>query len=252
LHEYDLAAHFAEVEKRKRVLFAARLASLGSPPQGRRRLCDVGCADGLFLQMAASAGWEPFGIEMNPPAADAAKRRGAVIFDGAVEELTELPWGSFDVVCSWDALEHTPTPRLFAGRLADLARPDDGLVVLSTLNTASLVARIMGLRWRMIADEHFTYWNERSLRQLHQIVGLHVEHVEFFGVGRDLLAPIDRLRRTRTGAAPATGGAPGAGGSWDSRAPILHAERAVNLLLDRAKLGVGIVVHSRRGAIVAG
>lgn len=246
LHEYDLAAHFAEVEKRKRVLFDRRLQSLGPPPLHGARLCDVGCGDGLFLQMAAAAGWEPFGIEMNPPAAEAARRRGAVVFQGTAEEVDDLPLGSFDVVCSWDAIEHTPTPRAFAERLSALARPGGGRIVLSTLNTNSLVARITGMRWRMIGDGHFTYWNEPSLTRLLRAVGLDVTHVGFFGLGRDLVAPLDRLRPARIGSAPATGGAPGAGSSWDTKSAVLITERTANFLLDRTKLGVGIVVQSRR------
>jgi 2-polyprenyl-3-methyl-5-hydroxy-6-metoxy-1,4-benzoquinol methylase len=248
LREYDLAAHFGEVEKRKRVLFERRLDSLGPPPAGRARLCDVGCGDGLFLQMAAALGWEPFGIEMNPPAADAAEQRGAVVFRGAVEELDELPFESFDLVCCWDVIEHTPTPRHFAERLSALARPDGGRVVLSTLNTNSLVARTTGMRWRMIGDEHFTYWNQHSLTRLLDTVGLEVNHVGYFGLGRDLVAPLDRLRPARRDTAPATGGAPGAGSSWDTRAAVLVAERAANRFLDCTKLGVGIVVGSRRVA----
>jgi SAM-dependent methyltransferase len=250
LYEYDLAAHFGEVEQRKRVLFDRRLQSLGPPPFDGARLCDVGCGDGLFLQMAATAGWEPFGIEMNPPAADVARRRGAVVFQGTAEEVENLPLGSFDVVCSWDAIEHTPTPREFAMRLAALARRDNGRVVVSTLNTSSLVSRITGMRWRMIREGHFTYWNESSLTRLHESVGLDVTHVGFFGLGRDLVAVLDRLRSERVGTAPATGGAPGAGSSWDTKAPVLLAERTANFLLDRAKLGVGIIVQSRRSESV--
>jgi glycosyltransferase involved in cell wall biosynthesis/SAM-dependent methyltransferase len=247
LRKYDLAAHFGEVEERKRVLFERRLDSLGPPSAGRARLCDVGCGDGLFLQMAAAVGWEPFGIEMNPPAAAAAERRGAVVFRGAAEELDELPLGSFDLVCSWDVIEHTPTPRPFAERLSALAHPDRGRVVLTTLNTNSLVARTTGMRWRMIGDDHFTYWNEHSLTRLLDSVGLDVAHVGYFGLGRDLVAPLDRLRPARRGTAPATGGAPGAGSSWDTRTAVLLAERAANRFLDRTKLGVGIIVGSCRG-----
>ncbi|HEX5852089.1 MAG TPA: class I SAM-dependent methyltransferase [Solirubrobacteraceae bacterium] len=246
LHQYDLAAHFGEVEERKRVLFDRRLEALGPPPVDGARLCDVGCGDGLFLQMAATAGWEPFGIEMNPPAADAAERRGATVFRGTAEEVENLPLGSFHLVCSWDAIEHTPTPLRFAERLSALARTDGGRVVLSTLNTNSLVARTTGMRWRMIDAGHFTYWNERSLTRLHRTVGLEVTGVEFFGLGRDLVAPLDKLRPARRGSAPSTGGTPGAGSTWDTRTPVLLAERAANRFLDRAKLGVGILVESRR------
>ncbi len=251
LREYDLADHFGEVEARKRVLFDRRLGSLGSPPTHQARLCDVGCGDGLFLEMAADVGWAPFGIELNPPAADAAERRGAVVFRGTAEEASDFALGSFDLVCSWDAIEHTPTPRLFAERLSALARADGGRIVLTTLNTESLVARVTGMRWRMIEEGHFTYWNRQSLTRLLQAVGLEVTRVGFFGLGRDLVAPLDRLRPSRRGAVPATGGAPGAGSSWDTRAAVLLAERAANLLLDRTRLGVGITVEACRRSTIS-
>jgi SAM-dependent methyltransferase len=246
LHDLDLAHHFGEVEARKRALFARRIALLGEPSYEHARLCDVGCGDGLFLEMAAARGWEPFGIELNPPAAGAARQRGATVFDGAVEEVDGLPWGTFDAVCSWDAIEHTPTPRRFAERLAALARVDGGRVLVTTLNADSLVARTMRMRWRMIDDGHFTYWNERSLRSLHRAVGLDVKSVGFFGLGRDLVAWLDRLGPSRSRPAPATGGAPGAGRSWDSWRGVLHAETAANRVLNRTKLGVGVLVESRR------
>ena len=64
----------------------------------------------------------------------------------------------------------------------------------------------------MIEDEHSTYWNEHSLSCL---VGL----------------PREECR---------------VGSSWDTRAAVLFAERAANRFLDRTKLGVGIIVESRR------
>jgi hypothetical protein len=104
----------------------------------------------------------------------------------------------------------------------------------------------------MIEDGHFTYWNRQSLTRLLEAVGLEVTRVGFFGLGRDLVAPLDRLRPSRLGAIPATGGAPGAGSSWDTRAPVLLAERAANLLLDRTRLGVGIMVEARRRSATSG
>ena len=119
-------------------------------------------------------------------------------------------------------------------------------MVLTTLNAKSLVARVTGMRWSMIADGHFTYWNERSLRLLHETVGLEIQGVNFFGVGRDLVSFVDRLGRARRGVARATSDAPGAGRSWDSRRSVLAAEWVANRVLDSTKLGVGILVASRR------
>ena len=53
LREYDLATYFESLELRRRVLYERRLAWLPKPVSGRDRLCDVGCADGQFLALAA-------------------------------------------------------------------------------------------------------------------------------------------------------------------------------------------------------
>jgi hypothetical protein len=125
-------------------------------------------------------------------------------------------------------------------------------VVLTTLNKDSLVARVTGMRWSMIAHGHFTYWNEQSLRELHRRAGLEIKRVGFFGLGRDLVALVDRLASLGRETRASHGSAPGAGLSWDSRVPVLLAERALNRFLDRTRLGVGIIVESQRDSNFSG
>lgn len=237
--DYDLATYFGALESRKRVLFERRLDRIGPPQDGRSRLIDAGCGDGQFLELAAARGWEPFGIEMNPPAAARARERGATIWEGTVEEVEDLPWGSFDVVCSWDSIEHTPTPRVFAERFARLMAPG-GRGELTTLNRKSLVGRLTGMKWSMVVDDHFTYWTGASLTRLLEGAGLHVDGTHYFGVGRDLVAFLDGARGSRRSAA-----APGDLGDapapeWDTKESVLSLENVANRLLDVSRLGVGV------------
>jgi SAM-dependent methyltransferase len=247
LEEYDLAAHFHALGRRKKVLFESRLTELPPPRPGREALCDVGCGDGQFLEMARSAGWSGTGIELNPPAAARTRERGFKVLEGRFEELSTDAWGTFDVVTSWDSLEHTVDPAEFAARLARLLRPG-GTLALTTLNMPSLAGRVFGTRWSMVAPDHFTYWNEQSLRGLLVRSGLSPRAVHSFGVGRDFFAPLDRVadrfgRRGTdpTGMTPAAAGAP-AGARWDVLRPVLWAERGVNRFLDRTRTGVGIAI----------
>ena len=144
LHEYDLAAHFATAARRKQALFERRLRRLPGPRRWGSRLCDVGCGDGLFMELAARRGWQVVGIEPNPPAVERARSRGLEVIEGLIEELPDLPGNDFEVVTAWDALEHTPEPRRFTSKLALLVAPG-GLVAASTLNHRSAVAAISGL-----------------------------------------------------------------------------------------------------------
>jgi SAM-dependent methyltransferase len=236
LHEYDLAEHFGAMAPRKRVLFERRLSRLPAPSPGRDRLCDVGCADGQFLELARSRGWKPFGVEMNPPAAARARDRGAVVFEGVFEEIEDLPWGTFDLVTSWDSLEHTPDPRGFAERLVRLLAPG-GILALTTLNRRSLAWLVFRMHWSMVVEDHFTYWDARSLRLLSDSLGLRVIDIEIFGLGRDFVGLLDLWRSRRSAAAKMPLRSPG---GWDTSSTVLRVEGALNAVLRRIGGGVGI------------
>jgi 2-polyprenyl-3-methyl-5-hydroxy-6-metoxy-1,4-benzoquinol methylase len=253
--EYDLAEHFAAFAERKRILFGRHLATLPSATPGSDRLFDIGCADGQFLELAAPLGWRGSGVELNPPAAEAARRRGVEVFEGSLEELDDLPWGSFDLVTAWDVLEHTPRPHEFARRLRRLLKPS-GELHLSTLNVDSIPGRLLRGRWSMVVPDHFTYWNRRSLETLLRNAGFQPIHIWTYGLGRDMVRWIDALarwRRRRSGPdddrshrdAPDDGALPGRAGGWDSRGAVLAAERTLNRGLRAAGAGVEIAVRAQ-------
>jgi SAM-dependent methyltransferase len=240
--EYDLAEIFAPLEARKATLYATRLGWMPTPAAARDQLCDVGCGNGQFLALAGAAGWRSSGIEMNPPAARRARERGYTVFEGVFEDLESLPWGTFDAVTSWDSLEHTPDPVPFVERLARLLKVG-GTLSLTTLNLPSLAWYLLGTKWSMVVEDHFTYWNRRSLTGILSRHGFSVERVEIFGLGRDLVRWVSRLRVGR--AAPGDGRARVASG-WDTRPVVLRAEAYLNRLFNVTGGGVGIGVVARR------
>lgn len=254
--QYDLAEHFAQHESRKRILFERHLASLPPAREGADRLCDVGCADGQFLALARERGWRPFGVELNPPAAEKARARGVEVYEGTLEGADAIPPNGFDVVTSWDVLEHTPTPREFALRLGRLLKPT-GILHLSTLNVDSLAGRALRGRWSMVGTDHFTYWNRRSLARLLRDAGLGGAEISTYGLGRDFVRWADALSRLRgRKAGPGEGageewGRPPAtqtgSAGWDSGRVLLAAERAINGVLARADAGIVITAAARRG-----
>jgi 2-polyprenyl-3-methyl-5-hydroxy-6-metoxy-1,4-benzoquinol methylase len=241
VQEYNLADHFGPWAPRKRVLYERRLARLPAPAPGHDRLCDVGCGDGQFLELAMARGWTAHGVELNPPAAEAARARGAVVVVGVIEEIDDLPWGSFDVVTSWDVLEHTPDPGPFSERLARLLAPG-GTLVVTTLNYDSLVRLCFGWRWSMVCDDHFTYWNARSLRTLFESRGLRLVDARSFGLGRDFVTVIDRFmgRRRASRAVTASPAAAPPPANWDVNRLVLAAEGACNQVLNLTGSGVGV------------
>ena len=241
--DYDLAAHFGEVQERKATLIQDRLDRLPTDVPGRR-LLDVGCADGQFAAAARERGWRAAGVELNPPAVRRARARGVEVVEGDVQTV-DLGQARFDVVTAWDVLEHVPDPRLFVDRISRLVAPG-GAVVLTTLNRRALVARAFRARWSMIVEDHFTYWDRRSLHHAFAPTALLPARETSFGLGRDFVACVDWWRRRSK--AQHSAPAPAAlepTRPWDTRPVVLALERKANRILDATSLGVGIEVVLR-------
>lgn len=252
LSQYDLADHFGALEQRKAVLNAQRLDRL--PARTGGTLLDVGCGDGQFAAAARDRGWVAQGVELNPPAAQAARERGVNVVEGRLEEVEPLR-AAFDVVTAWDVIEHVPEPRRFAEELVRRVAPG-GLLVVTTLNRRALVARMFRGRWSMVAVDHFTYWDERSLSHAFADTGMRKISIRSFGLGRDFVSWIDRLRGRREHLAsvvPRTSRAPAApADGWDTTPLVLTAERALNQVLDVTSLGVGVeIVLSRASELTS-
>ncbi len=253
LEDYDIAAHFQPLSARKKVLFDRHLNSLVAPEEGADRLCDVGCADGQFLDLARDRGWQCTGIELNPPAAARARSRGFDIVEGDFTRIEDLSWGAFDVVTCWDCLEHSPEPRAFAERLVRLTKPG-GRLLVTTLNLGCLAFRVFGTRWSMVHPDHFTYWSSQSLERLFTQCGCSVDKCESFGLGRDFVRWLDKLQPLRVQGLARRAGAesggdrgeqPGRAG-WDVNRGVLGAERMVNRVLAATDSGVDITCTMRR------
>jgi len=245
LSGYDLAGYFEAFESRKSVLNERRLDRLPRP-DGGKTLLDVGCADGQFAAAAALRGWSPSGIELNPPAAEKARARGVEVYQGDIGEI-DLSSSRFDLVTSWDVIEHVPNPRLFLEKLASFVKPG-GTVVVTTLNRRSLVSRAFRGGWSMIVEDHYTYWDRPSLTRAFAAAGMSVSETRSYGVGRDFVSKIDRWRGSGENKADPEGVAPATrsdSSRWDVNPVVLAAENGVNLLLDKLSLGVEIEIVSR-------
>jgi len=116
--------------------------SIGMPPVSsqRRRLLDVGCATGDFVEWALQAGWDAEGVDTSPEAVEIGRRVGLPLRQASIEQAS--PAGpSYDVVTLWDVLEHLPRP-LEALRSAQRILRPGGTLLLKTATCTSLVDQL--------------------------------------------------------------------------------------------------------------
>lgn len=146
--------------KRSRLVDRAMPAAPGQT----RRLLDVGCASGLFLEMMQrQQGWQVEGVELNEAAARATgERLGVPVFSGPFERAS-YPTAAFDAITLWDVLEHLHEPLASLRELRRILKPG-GVLFLRVPNAASYVAKLCGRYWSGYdLPRHMTLFTPRTL-----------------------------------------------------------------------------------------
>jgi 2-polyprenyl-3-methyl-5-hydroxy-6-metoxy-1,4-benzoquinol methylase len=153
--------------------FKAYLERINKISKGSGRLLDVGSATGHFMEIAKKQGWNVFGMEISDYAAGIGRRKGLEIKTGNFEDF-DYPNASFDVVTFLDILEHFMNPELAIGKAARILK-SGGILVINTPNTDSLLAKVFGKNWHLIAPPgHLSYFNRSNLEKILEKNGLKV------------------------------------------------------------------------------
>jgi 2-polyprenyl-3-methyl-5-hydroxy-6-metoxy-1,4-benzoquinol methylase len=186
LHNYEEVVDNLYVEEREgRVLTFQRnlrpLEELMPPVQGRR-LLDVGCHVGVFLEIAQERGWEARGVEPSRWAAREARSKGLRVIEGTLDHA-HLADESFDVITLWDVVEHLTDP-LKELRESYRLLKKGGLICIHTMNIESPLARLMGSRWPWLMEMHLYYFSPRTLGEMLRKAGFTV--VKMVNQGRFL------------------------------------------------------------------
>lgn len=151
-HEY-LAAEFRHV-----------LRDIAAAGATEGRLLEIGCAYGFLLEEARNA-FRVSGIELAEDAVAACRARGLDVVRSA-DELFYSERGPFDVVVMLDVIEHLSAPDDLLRDLERHTRPG-GLLVISTGDFGSLLARVMGRRWRLMTPpQHLWFFTADAIFRL--------------------------------------------------------------------------------------
>lgn len=170
----------------------------GSGESGRT-LLDVGCGDGNFLALAMKCGWDVHGVDPDPDAVSAARRKGVNVQLGGLE-LFDGDVARFDFITMHHVIEHFHDPVGALHECYRLLKPG-GVLWLVTPNIESFGHAQFRRFWRGLeAPRHLVLFNERSLRQIAEDVG--------FSKWRRLAAPSAHLPMVRASYAMSLGRSP--------------------------------------------
>jgi len=134
-------------------------------------LLDVGCAYGFFLQEAKRY-YDVAGIELADDAVQHARRNGLNVVRGIADAPTLSQFGRQDIITLLDVIEHVPDPHETLSVCAGKLNPG-GLLLLTTGDFGSHVARMTGKGWRLMTPpQHLWFFTRASMEKLAAALGL--------------------------------------------------------------------------------
>jgi 2-polyprenyl-3-methyl-5-hydroxy-6-metoxy-1,4-benzoquinol methylase len=153
--------------------------SLGAGP-----VLDVGCGSGKLVRFLRARGIDAYGVE---PATALFDRflAGESWFFGDIDAARVAIGRPCPVVLALDVLEHVEDPVAFLASLRAAAAPQ-GLIVVSTPDAGSRVARLLGRRWHHCNRFHLSLFAVSTLIRAAARAGLRVIAVTRPGRSRSL------------------------------------------------------------------
>ena len=141
------------------------------------RLLELGCAYGFFLQEAKRY-FDVAGIELAEDAAAHCRRNGLRVLTGGADDLHMGALGSMDVIVLLDVIEHLAEPHETLALCARHLRPG-GIVVLTTGDFGSTLARMAGASWRLMTPpQHLWFFTAASIERLAARLAMRVEALD--------------------------------------------------------------------------
>jgi 2-polyprenyl-3-methyl-5-hydroxy-6-metoxy-1,4-benzoquinol methylase len=145
------------------------------------RLLDVGCGIGYFLEVAKSRGWEVYGTEYTDEAIRICQSKGIQMHQGVLNPQN-YSLESFDVITSFEVIEHINTPNTELSNIISLLRKG-GYFYVTTPNFNSLLRYYLGSKYNVIGwPEHLSYYTHATLSYLLKNHGLKKVYVQSTGI----------------------------------------------------------------------
>jgi len=144
------------------------IIKLKSPPG---HLLEIGCARGVFLDLARKAGYQVTGTEMNKDAVLYAQKNFNLNVCQESIETAQLENESVDVIVAFDVIEHLINPRLLIEKAHQILKPN-GILVIGTPRSTSPIC--------FVAEQLAVLSKGRYQYPAFRFYGRAIEHLNIF------------------------------------------------------------------------
>jgi 2-polyprenyl-3-methyl-5-hydroxy-6-metoxy-1,4-benzoquinol methylase len=136
----------------------------GHVKSSKINILDVGCAYGLFLDVAMQNGWNVFGVEINKDAIRELAKNNICYWDSIEGVISSQK--KFEAVTMWDIFEHLYHPGKILELLAKVLRKG-GLLFMNLPNILSLSSRILQEKSSTFDGRcHINFFSDKTITML--------------------------------------------------------------------------------------
>ncbi|MDO5969139.1 class I SAM-dependent methyltransferase [Flavivirga aquimarina] len=157
----------------RRISLKKKLKLINAFTSKEKKLLDIGCGTGDFLQTTKQDNWNIFGIEPNDQARKIAnKKTNNSVFK--IEELLKFESESFDIITLWHVLEHLPNLEEHVAIFKKLLKPN-GTLIIAVPNYKSYDAAYYKTFWAAYdVPRHLWHFNKISVSKLFAKVSMKI------------------------------------------------------------------------------
>jgi 2-polyprenyl-3-methyl-5-hydroxy-6-metoxy-1,4-benzoquinol methylase len=149
---------------------------------------EIGAGRGLFSREIKPASYT--GLEFSPTAIELAAANGVRLLPETVERHAEQNAGRYDIVCTFQVLEHVANPRTFLDAAVTCLKPGGRLIV--SVPAEDSFARFAFWDVLNMPPHHVTRWTDSALRSIARICGLRLVELKPEPFGRSTRGPYAR------------------------------------------------------------
>lgn len=163
---YELLRKFAKqyltVYEQFATILQKRLTEKNKSLKGLKVL-DIGCFTGDFLRIMQKRGADVYGIELQDEAVKIANKKLQGRVSKADITTFKFSKNTYDIITLLGLVEHVPDPAALLKSSYKLLNTD-GIIMIQTPNSTSLLARVMGKFWPPFSPiEHVHLFSKKSL-----------------------------------------------------------------------------------------
>ena len=115
-HHYESVDPVNDVSQSRLDIYRRFLKSAQTRLGHAKKLLDVGCGSGAFIDLAGKMGWQSYGVEPVETLAGEARRCGLNVATGILDQMPR-EWGPFDLITYWDSFMLVENPAEEMGRI---------------------------------------------------------------------------------------------------------------------------------------